>query len=118
MLCGWPHTSTSPCAARIRRHTDVCDRTVTDTKSAGQRGLGLIWKAPPTRFERAHTAPEAVALSPELRGLQGGEKSISTEPGSAPACPAQACGRTRLSRARVRRVGAGSPGDALASRRG
>jgi hypothetical protein len=29
---------------------------------------------PPTRFERAHTAPEAVALSPELRGLQVGAR--------------------------------------------
>ena len=37
--------------------------------SAGQRGVAQIRKAPPAGFEPAHTAPEAVALSPELWGL-------------------------------------------------
>ena len=30
--------------------------------------LLLDWRVPPAGFEPAHTAPEAVALSPELRG--------------------------------------------------
>src|SRR5690606_36537886 len=33
--------------------------------------LGTSCKVPPAGFEPAHTAPEAVALSPELRGRVG-----------------------------------------------
>src|SRR5690606_8972176 len=34
----------------------------------GQSGLSAAFQVPPAGFEPAHTAPEAVALSPELRG--------------------------------------------------
>src|SRR5690606_21688084 len=33
-----------------------------------QSGLSAAFQVPPAGFEPAHTAPEAVALSPELRG--------------------------------------------------
>lgn len=33
--------------------------------------LGTSYRVPPAGFEPAHTAPEAVALSPELRGRVG-----------------------------------------------
>lgn len=33
--------------------------------------LGASYRVPPAGFEPAHTAPEAVALSPELRGRVG-----------------------------------------------
>ena len=45
-------------------------------------GRGLILLVPSARFERALTAPEADALSPELRG-RGLEKTWEKTPGDA-----------------------------------
>ena len=63
----------------------------------GQMPFGPIEEAHPAGFEPAHTAPEAVALSPELWGplvaprvCAGRSKSISSK-----------CGQTRLRSASV-----------------
>src|SRR5271166_3776930 len=54
----------------------------TQLRSFPQLRLGLAWSgwAPPAGFEPALTAPEAVALAPELWGLRASERVPAERP--------------------------------------
>src|SRR4249920_3390062 len=63
-----PGTATS---GRLRWHLAAHGSPERFGVRPGQRPFGRVRSAPPAGFEPAHTAPEAVALSPELWGLAG-----------------------------------------------
>src|SRR5262249_49485759 len=73
---------------------------------------------PSARFERAHTAPEADALSPELRG-RGLEKTWEKTPGPRPLWGGRNAsgelGRSGLARRRARTCGGRARGRLAAS---
>lgn len=63
-----PQTPTAPASSGMRLHKY---EDPAPSVSAGDGVLGTSCEVPPAGFEPAHTAPEAVALSPELRGRVG-----------------------------------------------
>jgi hypothetical protein len=102
----------------IRQHTAACDRTVTETKSAGQR-VSACFGRRPRQDSNLRTRLRRPLLYPLSYGGFRAEKRVSAR-NQALDQPAHGRprGRTWPSGARVGRVGAGSPWDALASRRG
>src|SRR5215813_248511 len=71
--------------------------------------LAVRWWVPPAGFEPALTAPEAVALSPELRGLKDRSKVTSPAATREPAHGARPTSRPRSPRPSRREH---PPGDA------
>src|SRR5690606_7185227 len=81
------HASSTDPDIRPLRAAPACTyaKTPSSAKALMAGSLGTSCKVPPAGFEPAHTAPEAVALSPELRGRVGrgdrGDGGTPTVPG-------------------------------------